>query len=779
MKALAKIPPRRKEEILGLLLLTCGILVFFSLVSHSTEDDFRITGEFGFSLFEIIPNNWVGLVGAGLSYLLYYTIGFLAFFIPVYAVISGVKYLFRWKLPQLRKKVWYTFLIISALVVILSIQYVHRGGHIDFISTPGGALAIGLASFVLRLFGTVGTIFIFGALMLFFFFMLIEWRPSWWDKKITAIPANVRTTIMGWFGVGSKAKTSARSKKTTATKFRFSRLLEPFRSAYSSIVSLFTRTKSVENEVEEEEIDDSSQDDQGKFTDLFEKISEDRGIRSEVKPADENDPDTEKLLVKMTRRAEDGFALPDFEMLDDNPQPDQAISNAEMNLVADQLRETLETFNIKIVDNRIEKYPGPIITRYEFKPAPGIKVNQVMNLSDDLALALQAKRIRIIAPVPGKAAIGIEIPNRHPQMVFLKDVLKDKKFKSNKVILPMALGMDISGEPFVADLAAMPHLLIAGATGSGKSVCMNVIISSLIFRHHPKNLRFIFIDPKMLELSVYAGIPHLERPVITRPKQAERVLNDAVVEMENRYKKLAKLGVRNIVQFNVKVKPDERLPYIVIAVDELADLMMSQQSGRIEILLTRLAQMARAVGIHLILATQRPSVDVITGLIKANFSARIAFQVATRIDSRTILDGNGAEKLLGKGDMLFLEPGQAEPVRIHGAYISSEETARLVDTIKVQEVDVERIDSMTEEATKKRALVDESDPLLKEAAEVVIRHKQGSVSLLQRRLGIGYQRAARLIDSLEAKGVVGPYDGSKAREVLADQTFLENFTSNP
>lgn len=343
----------------------------------------------------------------------------------------------------------------------------------------------------------------------------------------------------------------------------------------------------------------------------------------------------------------------------------------------------------------------------------------------------------------------------------------------------MALGMDISGEPFVADLAAMPHLLIAGATGSGKSVCMNVIISSLIFRHHPKNLRFIFIDPKMLELSVYAGIPHLERPVITRPKQAERVLNDAVVEMENRYKKLAKLGVRNIVQFNVKVKPDERLPYIVIAVDELADLMMSQQSGRIEILLTRLAQMARAVGIHLILATQRPSVDVITGLIKANFSARIAFQVATRIDSRTILDGNGAEKLLGKGDMLFLEPGQAEPVRIHGAYISSEETARLVDTIKVQEVDVERIDSMTEEATKKRALVDESDPLLKEAAEVVIRHKQGSVSLLQRRLGIGYQRAARLIDSLEAKGVVGPYDGSKAREVLADQTFLENFTSNP
>jgi len=484
------------------------------------------------------------------------------------------------------------------------------------------------------------------------------------------------------------------------------------------------------------------------------------------------------MVIHMARNPEDGYQIPPLDLLDDNPQIEKAVSSAELKQVSQQLLETLKTFSIEVVDDLIESYPGPIITRFEFKPAPGIKVNQVLNLSDDLALALRAKRIRIIAPVPGKAAIGVEIPNRNPKTVYLKDIVAETKFSSSKAILPMALGLTTSGKPFVVDLAAMPHLLIAGATGSGKSVCMNVIVTSMIYRHHPKNLRFIFIDPKMLELSVYSGIPHLERPVITKPKNAERVLNDTVVEMENRYKKLAKSAVRNIVQYNVKVEPEERLPYIIVMVDELADLMMSQQSNRIEILLTRLAQMARAVGIHLILATQRPSVDVITGLIKANFSARLAFQVATRIDSRTILDGNGAEKLLGNGDMLFLAPGQAEPIRVHGAFISSEETTKIVDEIKVQEVEVKKIDTMTKEAVQHRQLVTDADPLYKEAVEVVIRHKQGSVSLLQRRLGIGYQRAARLIDLLESKGIVGAYDGSKAREVLADQSFLEQFKSN-
>jgi len=777
---LANLSPRRKDEFLGLLMLTLGALIFFSLVSHSQHDDISLSENRGFDIFEILPDNWVGLVGAMLSHLLYYLLGMLAFFLPVFALLTGVKYLFRWKLPRLRKKIFYTFLISSALALVLSVKYVDAGGHVEFVSTPGGALAVGVASFIIRFFGKVGSFLLFFSAIIILLFLLIEWRPSWWEKKITSIPERVRNWMLALFGIGAATKKAKSSRAKSAKQKRFS-LPRVFRSvsvALKRVEGIFRRAPIREKEQETGDDFEAEEGRQGKFTDLFEQLSYEKPADTRVEKVSEESQEKEKLAIKMTRKSEDGYQAPDFGILDANPQPDQAITNAELKMVSSQLLDTLKTFHIEVVDDRIETFPGPVITRYEFKPAPGIKVNQVINLSDDLALALQAKRIRIIAPVPGKAAIGVEIPNRHPQTVYFKDVVTDQKFKSNKILLPMALGLTTAGEPYVADLASMPHLLIAGATGSGKSVCMNVIVSSLIFRHHPRNLRFIFIDPKMLELSVYSGIPHLERPVITKPKQAERVLNDAVVEMENRYKRLASKGVRNIVQYNNKVQASERLPYLVIAVDELADLMMSQSSSRIEILLTRLAQMARAVGIHLILATQRPSVDVITGLIKANFSARIAFQVATKIDSRTILDGNGAEKLLGRGDMLFLEPGQAEPVRVHGALISSEETGRLVEILKTQEVEVRKIDSMTEEAVKQRALVSDADPLFKEAAEMVIRHKQGSVSLLQRRLGIGYQRAARLIDLLEAKGVVGPYDGSKAREVLADQTYLEKLRNN-
>jgi S-DNA-T family DNA segregation ATPase FtsK/SpoIIIE len=383
--------------------------------------------------------------------------------------------------------------------------------------------------------------------------------------------------------------------------------------------------------------------------------------------------------------------------------------------------------------------------------------------------------VRIVAPVPGKAAVGIEIPNRHSQTVYLKEILVSPTFQRSGAKLSLALGKTSAGEPFATDLGKMPHLLIAGSTGSGKSVCINAITTSLLYRLPPEEVRFVMIDPKMLELSVYQGIPHLERKVITNPKVAEHVLAEIVVEMEQRYRKLAKFGVRNIEDYNRKQKRSEILPYIVIIVDELADLMMSS-STRVENLITRLAQMARAVGIHLILATQRPSVDVITGLIKANFSARIAFQVASKIDSRTILDTNGAEKLLGSGDMLFIQPGHPEPRRIHGAYISSEETSRIVEFIKGQEYSVEPMDIIS---TKPEEVIiqestEQEDDLLRKAAELVVRHKQGSVSLLQRRLAVGYQRAARLIDQLEEEGIVGPYDGSKAREVLVDASYLES-----
>ncbi|MCI0596161.1 MAG: DNA translocase FtsK, partial [candidate division Zixibacteria bacterium] len=337
------------------------------------------------------------------------------------------------------------------------------------------------------------------------------------------------------------------------------------------------------------------------------------------------------------------YEYPSLALLADPPTGQRGITREEIGRLSDTLEKTLATFGVAIED-QIEAHPGPIITRFEFKPAAGVKINQIVSLADDLALALQAKRIRVVAPIPGKAAVGIEVPNPNPQTVYLKEILASNAFADLGMRLPMAFGKTIGGEAIAYDLAKMPHLLIAGATGSGKSVCLNALITSLLYRKHPAELRFIFIDPKMLELSVYAGIPHLERAVVTSPRIAEKVLADAVIEMEERYRALAKASVRNIEDYNRKKKANERLPYLVIVVDELADLMMSSVSTRTETLITRLAQMARAVGIHLVLATQRPSVDVITGLIKANFSSRIAFQVASKVDSRTILDGNGAEK---------------------------------------------------------------------------------------------------------------------------------------
>ncbi|MBI5267593.1 MAG: DNA translocase FtsK, partial [candidate division Zixibacteria bacterium] len=469
------------------------------------------------------------------------------------------------------------------------------------------------------------------------------------------------------------------------------------------------------------------------------------------------------------------YKYPGLDLLLTNPNPGTAVGAEELQMTARMLQETLETFGIKI-EGPIERFPGPVITRYEFKPAAGIKVNQIIGLSDDLALALKAKRIRIIAPIPGKAAVGVEIPNRNPQTVYARDIFETEEFNNPAIRLPLAMGKNTAGKPFVADLTKMPHLLIAGATGSGKSVCMNMLITSLLYRLHPHQVRFVFIDPKMLELSVYAGIPHLGRPVVTKPKGAEKVLSDIVNEMESRYRRFAAASVRNIEDYNRRQPTEEtKQPYIVVFVDELADLMMSSTSSRTEMLITRLAQMARAVGIHLILATQRPSVDVITGLIKANFPARVAFQVASKVDSRTIIDGNGAEKLLGSGDMLFLSTGQPEPQRVHGAYISSEETERIVTFINEQGIPMLALEGISQSSEdSSEGEIDTGDPLFREACEVVIRHKQGSVSLLQRRLGIGYQRAARLIDKLEQAGVVSPFDGSKAREVVVDKSFLDS-----
>ena len=485
----------------------------------------------------------------------------------------------------------------------------------------------------------------------------------------------------------------------------------------------------------------------------------------------------ERIPGGPVRRMEDygdgeGYVPPPLSCLD---LPDEKarvrMTKEKLDDLADLLVEKLEDFGIDCtVANTC---PGPVITRFEVEPGPGIKVNRFVALSDDLALALKARRIRILAPVPGKGAVGIEVPNPTPETVYLREVID----LVSREELPIALGKKIEGEPFVADITSMPHLLIAGATGSGKSVCIHSIIASILLTRTPSEVRFAMIDPKMLELSIYEGIPHLWAPVVIETEKSTMLLEALVSEMENRYKRLSRIGVRSIQEFNSRLTPeseDERIPSIVLIIDELADLMVTV-SRDIEPAIARLAHMARAVGIHMVLATQRPSVDVITGVIKANFPSRIAFNVQSKTDSRTILDMNGAEKLLGKGDMLFLPATSPEPVRIHGSFISTEETRTIVEHLRDQPEIPYEFDFPDQGLGNlgSPAAVEINDPLFEKARQVVVHTQQGSVSIIQRRLRVGYSRAASLIDMLEQAGVVGPFQGSKARDVLISPEELE------
>ena len=416
------------------------------------------------------------------------------------------------------------------------------------------------------------------------------------------------------------------------------------------------------------------------------------------------------------------------------------------------------------IDGRVVQVsPGPVVTMYEFEPASGIKVSRIVNLADDLALGMKALSVRIVAPVPGKSVVGIEIPNPHREPVLLCEILASSAFQQAPSKLVLALGKDIMGGATVTDLAQIPHLLIAGATGSGKSVGLNSMICSILINAAPDEVKFIMIDPKMLELSVYDGIPHLIVPVVTHPKKAAAALHWAVEEMERRYRLLAEHGVRGIDGYN-QAHPEQRLPYLVVVIDELADLMLVARRD-VEDALTRLAQMARASGIHLLVATQRPSVDVLTGIIKANFPARLSFQVSSRPDSRTILDSIGAERLLGKGDMLFLPPGTSTLVRIHGAYVSDAEIKRVVEHLRTQQPPVYDGSVLSPDADAGVAAPEVVDEKYDEAVALVARLGHASASLLQRHLRIGYKRAARVLEAMEREGVIGPADGSRPRDV--------------
>lgn len=459
------------------------------------------------------------------------------------------------------------------------------------------------------------------------------------------------------------------------------------------------------------------------------------------------------------------YKLPSFRLLFKPSGGGKSKDQADYMQTARKLEATLESFGVRA--RVLEVVRGPAVTRYEIQPDIGVKVSRIVNLTDDIALALAAKDIRMEAPIPGKSAIGIEVPNNEVSLVTMREVMETQTFQEAESKLSIAFGRDISGATIVGNLAKMPHLLVAGATGSGKSVCINGIITSILYKAKPDEVKFLMVDPKMVELNVYNGIPHLLAPVVTDPRRASLALKKIVVEMEKRYELFSKSGARNVEAYNMMMKdiPENVLPYIVVIVDELADLMMVAAND-VEDAIARLAQMARAAGIHLIIATQRPSVDVITGVIKANIPSRIAFGVSSQVDSRTILDMAGAEKLLGRGDMLFMPMGASKPVRVQGAFMSDQEVEAIVSYVSGQgqaEYDDSLVPEVEEEDQSHEEVVDE---LFDQAVQIVVEAKQASVSLLQRRMRVGYTRAARLIDSMEARGIIGPYEGSKPREVL-------------
>jgi S-DNA-T family DNA segregation ATPase FtsK/SpoIIIE len=491
-------------------------------------------------------------------------------------------------------------------------------------------------------------------------------------------------------------------------------------------------------------------------------------------------PDPEPVKAPAERRKGD-YALPPLALLD-APRTERKIDERELMDSARLLEEKCREFSVE--GSVVQIHPGPVVTTFEFKPDAGVKYSKITSLADDLCLAMQAESI-LIDRIPGKSTVGIQIPNHNREQISLREMLESEIYRRSASKLSMTLGKTIHGEPYVADLAMMPHLLIAGSTGTGKSVGINAMLTSILYRATPDDLRLIMIDPKRLELGMYEDIPHLLTPVVVDPKQAANALRWAVREMEERYKTLAAEGVRNIEQYNRNVNQaiaekrtppagemPKPLPFIVVLIDELADLMMVA-SNEVEQSICRLAQMARAVGIHLILATQRPSVDVITGLIKANMPSRISFRVSSKVDSRTILDGNGAEQLLGKGDMLFLPPASARFVRLHGAYISEQETARLASFLRKQGKPTYDDTITAEEKGGADGIELEKDDLYDEAARIVVQSGQASISYLQRRLRIGFSRAARLVDMMEVEGLVSPAAGGKAREVLVDKSYFD------
>ena len=713
------------REIWGLVSFASGLLIFASLVSYGPEDP-----SFNSVSTSTNVNNLAGLFGSHLSDILFTLVGGAAYLVPFVLFLVGWK---KFKIKE--ENASNTTRIIGFCLLFLSLPtFLHL--HLDRISLSikGGIPAGGLIGDVIASMLT-GCCATFGAHVITFTLVVIS--------AVIAIgfsPADVTSSLWVRLKQWIQVLKNSVSRKGKEKK------------------SVRKRGSASGNEAPEYEapLPEEPELDLFRTEPIIQQSS--RNNRITV-----NDKVLQQEHFEFSDTVSDGtYKLPPLSILSDPPPSDNKINKEELLMNSNVLEKKLLDFGID--GQVVEVHPGPVITMYEFEPAPGVKLSRIVNLSDDLALALKSGSVRIVAPLHGKSTLGIEVPNQLREDVFLKEIIASEQFRALKSRLPLALGKDISGNPIVTDMTKMPHLLVAGATGSGKSVALNSMISSLLFSATPSELKIVMIDPKVLELSIYEGIPHLITPVITQPKEASWILQRLVEEMQRRYRVLAEKGVRNIDGYNKLPDKEETLPYIVVIVDELADLMMTAQR-EVEDSIARLAQMARAAGIHLILATQRPSVDVITGVIKANFPARISFKVSSRVDSRTILDSIGAEDLLDKGDMLFLQPGTSKLMRVHGAYIFEAEVKKIVDYAKAQASP--EYSYRPEESSSDESSVDAAhDEFYQQALDIVLLSGQASISLIQRRLRIGFNRAARLVEMMEADGFVGPSVGGKPREVL-------------
>jgi len=716
-----------KKDVVGVVFLVLAIFTGLAVYTYTATDPSFQTVQIQPILVDQIntqAKNMVGLIGSYTADLLFAFIGFSSFVIPIALLLTAIFVFYRSgkKYSMLiRLGAFVMFIVfLSMSMDVIAGTAMYKSGTFP----AGGYVGQSLLAVVGPYLSRVGTAVICVTLSLILLFYLVNFSFA---------------TGMAMFGFGLY--------KTVATVL--SLLYKTSSKTFKWVIKVLSKGE-MPNDDEE-------------IIDLKDKIKK-KTIAKHL-PKDEPE-DIDEEIEGIARRVNRGtYKLPSVELLNKVVRNKTKDDVAELENVAKSLQARLKDFDVE--GEVVEVCPGPVITMYEFKPAPGVKINKVANLSDDLALALGCGSLRVIAPIPGKSVIGIEVPNKNRETVYIRELIDSNLFKTADKKIPLAIGKDTEGNPYVTDLTNMPHLLVAGSTGSGKSVFVNSLICSILYKFSPKEVKMLMIDPKMLELSIYDGIPHLLHPVVTDAPKAAKALKWAVREMIERYTLMAAKNARSITSYNAEV--DEPLPYIVIIVDELADLMMVS-SKDVETSITRLAQMARAAGIHLVVATQRPSVDVITGLIKANFPARISFKTASRIDSRTILDVMGAEKLLGRGDMLLLPPGTARMERLHGAFVSDDEVKKIVDYVKTQGAPVyrENIVEEDEATTDDFGGGGEDDELYKEAVKIVAETRKASISYIQRRLRIGYNRAARIVELMEKKGVISPELSSGKREVLID-----------